>query len=125
MVAQIPKRVNPSLYGTESAMLSAHLAKHFCHVMKYRGPLYLAKYLKASKLSLYKAWAGDPSGHGSDAAFISLSRSGYPRFILKTHRKVFLNEPKAERSILLARLYATALDAFKLIIARRWICLLL
>lgn len=104
--------------STEQAMLAQHLAKSFSSVMKHHGPLFLALYLKAAKLSLYKALAGDRASFkpGGKLVPVSLSRSGFPRLILPVHRKVLLNEPGSERANTLVRSYVCALDAYKLIV---------
>lgn len=103
----------------EQALLSQHLAKVFCRVMKHHGPLFLAKYMKTAKLSMYKALARDPEHHfapGGKLVPVSLSRSGLPTFVLVTHRKLFYNAPLSDRALLVARMYITALDAYKIIV---------
>lgn len=98
-------------------MLSQYLAELFIKVLRNHGPLSLALWLKTVKLSLYKALAKDSASFapGGKLMPVSLSRSGFPRCILKVHRKV-MGTPLSERSHTLVRMYVTALDIYKLII---------
>lgn len=88
------------------------------------GALWVAKYMKVSKLFMYKALGGRnltdrslrfPVSYrpSSKMVPVSLSRSGLPNIILRRHRSMMLGGRDSAKWI---RVYATLFDLHKLIL---------